>query len=118
MPPKSKKVVEEKVVENEKESINSKQFPPTEEMLAGLNEIEELIEKVKETQSMTNITVDNYYLPFGKYKFLLGKSVLNIIGTDKNGKTIPIGRRYLSWMLNLDYLHQKDKLIISKLLDM
>ena len=55
-----------------------------------------------------------YYLESTKQ--LLGKSVLNIVGTDKKENSTPTGRQYLAWMLNLDYLHQKDKIIISQLL--
>ena len=87
-------------------------------MNAELEEINKLAEETKKAQEQNKITVDNWYVPFGKYKSLTGKSVLNIIGSDKKGNSIPVGRQYLAWMLNLDYLHQKDKLMISQLLSM
>ena len=98
------------------EGISSSKFPPVEEMQKGLQDIEDLIENTKQAQQQNKITMDNWCVPFGKYKKLRGKSVLNIVGTDKKGNSIPIGKQYLAWMLNLDYLHQKDKIIISRLL--
>ena len=98
------------------EGISSSKFPPVEEMQKGLQDIEDLIENTKQAQQQNKITADNWCVPFGKYKKLLGKSVLNIVGTDKKGNSTPTGRQYLAWMLNLDYLHQKDKIIISQLL--
>ena len=99
------------------EGISSSKFiKSAEEMQKELKEIEDLIENTKQAQQQNKISADNWCVPFGKYKKLLGKSVLNIVGTDKKGNSTPTGRQYLAWMLNLDYLHQKDKIIISQLL--
>ena len=99
------------------EGVSSSKFPPAEEMLNELNEIDKLAEQVEKAQ-VPRVTVDNWYVPFGKYKKLLGKSVLNIVGQDKKGNEIPEGRRYLAWMLELPYLDARSKQIISQLLSM
>ena len=99
------------------EGVSSSKFPPAEEMLNELNEIDKLAEQVEKAQ-IPRVTVDNWYVPFGKYKKLLGKSVLNIVGQDKKGNEIPEGRRYLAWMLELPYLDTRSKQIISQLLSL
>ena len=99
------------------EGVSSSKFPSAEEMLNELNEIDKLAEQVEKAQ-IPRVTVDNWYVPFGKYKKLLGKSVLHIVGQDKKGNEIPEGRRYLAWMLELPYLDTRSKQIISQLLSL
>ena len=112
------KQVTKKTRKPETKAINSKDFPSYEEMQEGLNEVEKMAEEVKKDTANNSVTIDNWYVPFGKYKKLLGKSVLNIVGQDKKSNEIPEGRRYLAWMLELSYLDTRSKQIISQLLSM
>ena len=99
------------------EGVCASSFPSSEQMISELNEIDKLAEQVEKAQ-VPRVTVDNWYVPFGKYKKLLGKSVLNIVGQDKKGNEIPEWRRYLAWMLELPYLDIRSKQIISQLLSL
>ena len=99
------------------EGVCVSSLPSSEQMISELNEIEKLAELVEKAQ-VPRVTVDNWYVPFGKYRRLLGKSVLHIVGLDKKGNEIHEGRRYLAWMLELPYLDTRSKQIISQLLSL
>ena len=89
-----------------------------EELDKNLKEISELAEKLKQSQQQSKITVDNWHIPFGKWRGMLGKSLLQLETINKFGKKEPVGRKYLAFLLNLEYLYDKDKQIISQILCM
>ena len=113
---KTKKVTK-KTSELETKAVKCKDFPSSEEMQEGLNEVEKMAEEVKKDRANNSVTIDSWYVPFGKYKKLLGKSVLNIVGQDKKGNEIPEAPVF-GLMLELSYLDTRSKQTISQLLSM
>ena len=98
------------------QGVSSAKFPPAEDMQKGLQDIEELIEQTKKAQQQNKITVDNYVIPLGKFRGMTAKSLINIETVNKYGKSEPTGKKYIAWLINQEWLHDKDKQILSKIL--
>ena len=115
-PIKTTKTVKKIAVE-ELPPVKITEFPPVEDMIKELDEMEKLIEDTKLAQ-VKELNVDTYVIPLGKYKSLSARSVCQIETFNKYGKKEQTGKKYIAWLINQEWLHTKDKMILSKILTM
>ena len=100
------------------EGISSSKFPPVEEMLKGLQDIEDLIEQTKKAQ-IKKKTTDTYSFQFGKYSGMLAKDVVNLKQVNqKTGKMDPVGNKYIMWVINAEWLNPEDRNILTEIITM
>ena len=100
------------------EGVSSSKFPPAEEMQNGLKEIEDLIEKTKKAQ-IKKKTTDTYSFQFGKYSGMLAKDVVNLKKVNqKTGKMDPVGKKYIMWVINAEWLNPEDRNILTEIITM
>ena len=77
-----------------------------------------LVEEVKETQLKSKITPQNYVFHFGRYRGLFAKDVKNLKKLNKFGKMEPVGMKYIMWCLTQTWLNDFDRDILTKVLEL
>lgn len=88
-------------------AVSTDNFPEVEEMKKKLQDVEQLANK---------ITKDNYVIPFGKFKGMTAKSLMNIETINKYNRAEKPGVKYICYLVSQPWLHDKDRHILSEIL--
>ena len=82
------------------------------------DDLNNLVEKVKEPQQKSKITPQNYIFHFGRYRGLFAKDVKNLKKLNKFNKMEPVGLKYIMWCLTQTWLNEFDRDILTKVLEL